>query len=47
MRLVIFRGVKFNIASDMVLKCNSVVKNNVVAESNTKEDVFEATNVAE
>ena len=29
------------------IKCNIVVKNNVVAESNTKEDIFEATNVAE
>ena len=47
MRRVIFWGVKFNIASDVVLKCNRVVKQNEVAESNTKEDIFEATNIAE
>ena len=47
MRLVIFLGVKFNIASDVVLKCNRVVKQNEVAESNTKEDIFEATDIAQ
>ena len=47
MRLVIFLGVKFNIASDVVLKCNRVVKQNEIAESNTKENIFEATDIAE
>ena len=47
MRLVNFWGVKFNIASDVVLKCNRVVKQNEIAESNTKENIFEATDIAE
>ena len=47
MRLVIFLGVKFNIASDVVLKCKRVVKQNEIAESNTKENIFEATDIAE
>ena len=47
MILFIFRGIELNIASDVVFKCNRVVKQNEVAESNTEEDIFKATNIAE